>query len=187
MSTTEASGTVFYQHDARGSIVFLPHLYNDGATPDPTPKSPAHHAVDPYGWYSSYHPTRAPRARHQRERAVDAPPPGLPSARRPRTPPVGPPPTRMEHDEPLGRSRAVVVAVAFDGLLHRMPSVQVAVPEYPVKAGQGSNFVAQVKTCWSRSAPLSEIGMRYSCPPTFCAITVTGALARVASCSAVTE
>ena len=32
-TTTETAGTVAYQHDARGNIVFLPHLYNDGATP----------------------------------------------------------------------------------------------------------------------------------------------------------
>ncbi|MFZ5480489.1 MAG: SpvB/TcaC N-terminal domain-containing protein [Myxococcota bacterium] len=37
ISTTESAGTVEYQYDDRGNIVFLPHLYNDGATPDPTP------------------------------------------------------------------------------------------------------------------------------------------------------
>jgi RHS repeat-associated protein len=36
-TTTESAGTVGYQHDVRGSIVFWPHLYNDGATPNPTP------------------------------------------------------------------------------------------------------------------------------------------------------
>ena len=36
-TTTETAGTVAYQHDARGNIVFLPHLYNDGASPLPTP------------------------------------------------------------------------------------------------------------------------------------------------------
>lgn len=33
VDTTESVGTVTYQHDDRGNIVFLPHLYNDGATP----------------------------------------------------------------------------------------------------------------------------------------------------------
>jgi RHS repeat-associated protein len=33
VSTTESVGTVYYQHDARGNVVFLPHLYNNGATP----------------------------------------------------------------------------------------------------------------------------------------------------------
>jgi RHS repeat-associated protein len=37
VDTTESVGTVEYQHDDRGNIVFLPHLYNDGATPDPSP------------------------------------------------------------------------------------------------------------------------------------------------------
>lgn len=36
-TTTESAGTVGYQHDARGSVVFLPHLYDDGASPSPTP------------------------------------------------------------------------------------------------------------------------------------------------------
>jgi RHS repeat-associated protein len=37
LTTTESVGTYTYQHDARGNIVFLPHLYNDGATPSPSP------------------------------------------------------------------------------------------------------------------------------------------------------
>ena len=37
LSTTESVGTVSYQHDVRGNMVFLPHLYNDFATPSPTP------------------------------------------------------------------------------------------------------------------------------------------------------
>lgn len=37
VDTTESVGTVTYQHDDRGNVVFLPHLYNDGATPDPSP------------------------------------------------------------------------------------------------------------------------------------------------------
>ncbi len=36
-TTTETAGTASYQHDARGNIVFWPHLYNDGASPDPSP------------------------------------------------------------------------------------------------------------------------------------------------------
>ena len=36
-TTTETAGTLAYQHDARGNIVFLPHLYNDFASPDPSP------------------------------------------------------------------------------------------------------------------------------------------------------
>ncbi len=36
-TTTETAGTVSYQHSARGAIVFWPHLYNDGASPGPTP------------------------------------------------------------------------------------------------------------------------------------------------------
>ncbi len=36
VDTTESVGTVSYQHDDRGNVVFLPHLYNDGATP-PSP------------------------------------------------------------------------------------------------------------------------------------------------------
>jgi RHS repeat-associated protein len=36
VTTTESSGTVSYQHDDRGNIVFFPHLYNDGAGPPPS-------------------------------------------------------------------------------------------------------------------------------------------------------
>ena len=36
-STRDTAGTVDHQSDDRGNTVFLPHLYNDGATPNPTP------------------------------------------------------------------------------------------------------------------------------------------------------